>query len=699
MPSSRLARAVALTALASLLVAGLPAAAYEVESEDNWEGLIPESDGAFEVGFAETVYPMVFPHLAGEYTSMPDTFGACRGTGCSRSHHGIDIMAPKMVPIVAVASGTVGWMHDDQGGNCCAMALRHDDGWESWYIHMNNDTPGTDDGQGWGFAEGITSGVHVEAGQLIGWVGDSGNAEWTGSHTHFELHDPNGTIINPYLSLLAATIIYQPLIESNPAGCDFDADGHDDLVVGVPGEDRHDLTDDGTVVVIPGGEVGPDTLEAELWHQRSRFVQNKPETDDRFGSSSTCGDIDGDGYADLVIGVPGEDQWHTDVGAVNVLYGSPAGLEAVGTNYWHQKSVGVPGKHNEGDEFGAALASADFNGDGYADVVVGIPGEILSGEDDAGSLLVFAGHPSGFGVGSIQRWNQRRTGTVGTAEAGDRFAESLAVGDFNGDGYADLAAGAPGDNGDSGMVMMLFGSESGLTLNGTEALIQGVDGLAGGEEVNDRFGAALAAADFDGDGYADLAVGVPGQDTGGFDGAGAVHIVPGSAAGMDRASDYVFSGNGTELPAGDGYALGTALAAAVFTPDGFADLAVGAPGWNSGAGAVGVVDGSWQGLDFDEVAVFHQDTAAIDGAPTAGDDFGRWLSSGDFIGQGSSWLVIGVPSEDLLTKVDVGAIHVLPGGLGGVSAYGSHYILQNTEGMPGSNNPGDAFGHLGKVGR
>jgi len=209
----------------------------------------------------------------------------------------------------------------------------------------------------------------------------------------------------------------------------------------------------------------------------------------------------------------------------------------------------------------------------------------------------------------------------------------------------------------------------------------------------------LAAADFDGDGYVDLAVGVPGQDTGGFDGAGAVHIVPGGAGGMDRASDYVFSGNGTSLPAGDGYALGTALAAAVFTPDGFADLAIGVPGWNSGAGAVGVVDGSWNGLEPDEATVFNQDTTAIDGTPAAGDGFGRWLSSGDFIGLGSAWLVIGVPSEDLLAKVDVGAIHVLPGGLGGVSAHGSQYILQNSEGMPGSNNPGDGFGHLGKVGR
>ncbi len=149
---------------------------------------------------ADETYDLVFPVAGTNYYS--DTWGAARSAG--RTHQGTDIMADKMTPIVAAADGTVGWMHDEQGGKCCAMALNHDDGWASWYIHMNNDTPGTDDGQGWGFAPGITTGVHVKAGQLIGWVGDSGNAEWTAPHLHFELHLPDGTPINPYPSLVAA---------------------------------------------------------------------------------------------------------------------------------------------------------------------------------------------------------------------------------------------------------------------------------------------------------------------------------------------------------------------------------------------------------------------------------------------------------------------------------------------------------------
>ena len=127
-------------------------------------------------------------------------------------------MGVKLQPVVAVADGTVGGIYPEPGGwfqgegSCCAMTLEHDDGWSSWYIHLNNDTEGTDDGLGWGFADGIEPGVHVVAGQLIGWVGDSGNAESCNCpHVHFELHDPNNVIVNPYPHLIEATILDEPL--------------------------------------------------------------------------------------------------------------------------------------------------------------------------------------------------------------------------------------------------------------------------------------------------------------------------------------------------------------------------------------------------------------------------------------------------------------------------------------------------------
>ncbi len=150
-------------------------------------------------------YPLVFP-VAGPAT-YSDSFYAARSNG---DHHAQDLMADKMTPVVAAASGTIirvnGETHAQyiREDKCCTLGIRHDDGWETHYIHLNNDNPGTDDGQGWGIAPGITIGVHVEAGQLIGWVGDSGNAENTPPHLHFQLDDPNGVIVNPYQALRAA---------------------------------------------------------------------------------------------------------------------------------------------------------------------------------------------------------------------------------------------------------------------------------------------------------------------------------------------------------------------------------------------------------------------------------------------------------------------------------------------------------------
>ncbi len=161
-------------------------------------------------------YPMVFPVDGTNYFS--DSFYSPRSGGSI--HHATDIMSPKMTPILAPRGGeiaAVNWSHNAENidyTRCCTLALDYDDGWESWFIHMNNDTPGTDDARGslgpivdgqvnpaWGIAPGIVPGVHVEAGQLLGWVGDSGNAENTGSHLHFELMDPYGVRVNPFQAL------------------------------------------------------------------------------------------------------------------------------------------------------------------------------------------------------------------------------------------------------------------------------------------------------------------------------------------------------------------------------------------------------------------------------------------------------------------------------------------------------------------
>lgn len=150
-------------------------------------------------------YEMTFPVEGDHYFS--DTFGARRSH--SAGHQGQDVMAAKGTPVVATRSGTVrlvNWTvrsHLDPE-RCCSVVVRHDDGWETRYLHLTNDTAGTDDGRGWGIADGIVPGARVAEGELLGWVGDSGNAEWTPPHLHFELIDPDGVHANPFESLLLA---------------------------------------------------------------------------------------------------------------------------------------------------------------------------------------------------------------------------------------------------------------------------------------------------------------------------------------------------------------------------------------------------------------------------------------------------------------------------------------------------------------
>lgn len=145
---------------------------------------------------------LVFPQDP-SVTNFDDTWGHGRSGG--RRHVGSDLMAPKMSPVYAVADGIVSIMK--RGGSAgWWIGIEHARGLESWYMHLNNDTPGTDNGRAEAseiFAPGLELGAFVTAGQLIGYVGDSGNAEGSGSHTHFELH-VNGSPIDPYPLLVAA---------------------------------------------------------------------------------------------------------------------------------------------------------------------------------------------------------------------------------------------------------------------------------------------------------------------------------------------------------------------------------------------------------------------------------------------------------------------------------------------------------------
>jgi len=136
--------------------------------------------------------------------TFTDDYGDPRS---GHSHIGIDILGPKMTPLYAAVDGSVHSVEIPEASWGYAIILGDADGWTYHYLHVNNDTPGTDDGLGGpehAYAPGIERGAIVHKGQLVGWMGDSGNAENIASHLHFEIHQPDGTPIDPYPSLVAA---------------------------------------------------------------------------------------------------------------------------------------------------------------------------------------------------------------------------------------------------------------------------------------------------------------------------------------------------------------------------------------------------------------------------------------------------------------------------------------------------------------
>jgi len=176
--------------------------------------LAPPASAATVAPDAQTATRAITFPVAGTNT-YTDTFGACR-SGCTRGHEGTDIMTKKLTPLVAARDGVVTGLKDTatpDGSQGNYLMIRDADGWEYWYIHVNNDSPGTDDGANpkeWMFGPDIQRGARVTAGQLVAYAGDSGNAESTAPHLHFEIHKPDGSVIDPYQSLRQATVVGQP---------------------------------------------------------------------------------------------------------------------------------------------------------------------------------------------------------------------------------------------------------------------------------------------------------------------------------------------------------------------------------------------------------------------------------------------------------------------------------------------------------
>jgi hypothetical protein len=420
-------------------------------------------------------------------------------------------------------------------------------------------------------------------------------------------------------------------------------------------------------------------LDSATWiDAASPLLSGAPAEGDSLGEEVAVGDFDGDGALDLAIGAPYTDRDAIDVGVVRVLWGTGDGTFA-GEELLAQ-GEGLPGEQLAEDRFGSgSLVVGDFDADGYDDLVIGANSDDVDGVINSGSLTVVPGGPGGFDRGRALLLARQPELPVRASEYVD-FA-TAAVGDFDGDGYDDLATGmiAPLDGLPAvGVAQVIYGSADGLDLGRLQLWHQGIPGVPGDPATNDRFGTSLAAGDFDGDGYDELAIGASRDDVDGYD-TGSVTVLRGGANGLTAEGAKLWSKgrDGIVGTPDQGNLFGWALATGDVHGDGYEDLVVSDIHLTTGArkdvGGLWVLAGSADGL-----AAWHQLTPGSAPVPfpaVADGEFGVTLQLADLNGDGRDEVIAAAESSN----VGVLVFYAAPGGF---AADWSQQVNAATPGVP-----------------
>ncbi|MGI8533963.1 MAG: hypothetical protein ACR2LP_03695 [Candidatus Limnocylindrales bacterium] len=332
-------------------------------------------------------------------------------------------------------------------------------------------------------------------------------------------------------------------------GGDFDGDGFEDLAISALWEGVGAVTKAGSVTVLYGSSTGLRAAGDQVWTQDSPGIAERADGLEDFGWALSAADFDGDGFDDLAVGAPYEDYHDHRDGGVHVIRGSPGGLTANGSQFWSQDSPGILNRAYLREQFGQSLAAGDFDGDGFGDLAVGVWFQDFCRICNNGAANVIYGSADGLAAEGNQFWSQRTPGVPDPSDGGDQFGNALATGDFDADGFTDLAVGVPREDlydddifQDRGLVNVILGSSGGLTADGSQAWTQDSPGIRGRTEPGDLFGISLGAADFDGNGATDLAIGVRFEDlrdkdpAGTRKDAGALNVIYGSSADGLRAT-------------------------------------------------------------------------------------------------------------------------------------------------------------------
>ncbi|WP_328439495.1 FG-GAP-like repeat-containing protein [Streptomyces sp. NBC_00444] len=473
-------------------------------------------------------------------------------------------------------------------------------------------------------------------------------------------------------ALLAATLT--PLALCAPAAhaatpaapYDFNGDGRRDLAIGAPGATVAGKARAGAVSVVYGSSSGLKPSSYKVITQNTAAIPGTAGTDDAFGSSVASADLNRDGYADLVVGAPGEDEPDTNNGTIVIVWGSRSGLSGGRTLVNHNE--------RENDRYGKAVAAGDFTGDGMPEIATGSTGRFelnfVSGPftktgdfgGGNGGSFAYGSHPldASYGIEHLSTGDVMGRGFAqlvvhgrldGTDDAVTTLVDGSignftdwlvdlpagyvsAVGDIDRDGYADIAVGnhreTSGDpaGAKGGKVTVVYGGPDGRDTNRAPlVLTQATAGVPGTAETADAFGSGVGLGDINGDGYADLAIGASGESTGAAATTGSVTVLYGSASGLTTSRATSYTQNTAGVPGADekNDRFGGRTALLDHSGDRRAELSVSAPGENSGDGAVWSLRGTTAGPTTSGAVSFGPTATGVStsGTPGYGSTLGR----------------------------------------------------------------------------